>query len=190
MRDLWKSLAKSNSTDAVRVEGCRGCIHFGLCDNWGCCNYFFDTDMIRPCPPGRGCTVKKLASGQWPTEAEHKAELEKVIQRAKWVATCAERREEKKHPVGRPKQTGRPAGWDTDFGFFLYSRGWYYTDIADLLGTTQIAVSGYSNDHFWADRAKNKPTCKRHTKEDGDQALIEYTAIKDKQDEQTAKEAQ
>lgn len=39
---------------------CEGCIFYdGEYDSNKCCNYFLDTGMRRPCPPGKGCTVKK-----------------------------------------------------------------------------------------------------------------------------------
>lgn len=37
---------------------CRGCCHYrGI---WGAemCHYIFDKGHRRPCPPGKGCTVK------------------------------------------------------------------------------------------------------------------------------------
>lgn len=39
---------------------CEGCIHYRqICaEYWFCCNYIFDEDHRRPCPPGAGCTVK------------------------------------------------------------------------------------------------------------------------------------
>lgn len=41
------------------TPGCCDCIYFrGHCDESVCCNYIFDEDRIRPCPPGIGCTVK------------------------------------------------------------------------------------------------------------------------------------
>ena len=40
-------------------EYCRGCVHFrGHTSFDRCCNYIFDTQHRRPCPPGEGCTVK------------------------------------------------------------------------------------------------------------------------------------
>ena len=37
---------------------CKGCIYFGVVGDYGCCNYIFMADKRRPCPPGKGCTVK------------------------------------------------------------------------------------------------------------------------------------
>lgn len=33
---------------------CKGCIHHSC----NMCNYLFNVGRRRPCPPGRGCTVK------------------------------------------------------------------------------------------------------------------------------------
>lgn len=38
---------------------CSGCRHFyGSYRDTKCCNYIFDTGTPRPCPFGRGCTVR------------------------------------------------------------------------------------------------------------------------------------
>ena len=38
---------------------CNGCIYKGVVENHlPCCNYIFMEDKRRPCPPGKGCTVK------------------------------------------------------------------------------------------------------------------------------------
>lgn len=39
---------------------CAGCFHWrGWSENSICCNYIFDEDRRRPCPPGAECTVKR-----------------------------------------------------------------------------------------------------------------------------------
>jgi hypothetical protein len=39
--------------------GCEGCVYYkGDFDVNKCCNYFLDTGIRRPCPPGKDCTVK------------------------------------------------------------------------------------------------------------------------------------
>ena len=39
---------------------CEGCLHYyGCYESTKCCNYIFDMDMRRPCPAGKGCTVKR-----------------------------------------------------------------------------------------------------------------------------------
>ena len=46
-------------TYKVYDRACAGCIHFGWANSsLGCCNYIFNTGHRRPCPPGKGCTVK------------------------------------------------------------------------------------------------------------------------------------
>ena len=41
-------------------KACTGCIHLGWIGGYiGCCNYIFHKDERRPCPPGKGCTVKE-----------------------------------------------------------------------------------------------------------------------------------
>lgn len=42
------------------TRACAGCIYFGWANSYlGCCNYIFMEDKRRPCPPGKGCTVKQ-----------------------------------------------------------------------------------------------------------------------------------
>lgn len=42
---------KEKTTDSF----CEGCIYF---DSYRVCNYYLITDIRRPCPPGKGCTVR------------------------------------------------------------------------------------------------------------------------------------
>lgn len=36
---------------------CEGCVHwYGSYENNRCCNYIFDMEKSRPCPPGNDCT--------------------------------------------------------------------------------------------------------------------------------------
>ena len=40
---------------------CKGCIYSCLLwADWYSCDYIFKTGKRRPCPPGEGCTVKKM----------------------------------------------------------------------------------------------------------------------------------
>ena len=43
-------------------EFCDGCIYLGgeNRNDLKCCNYFLRTDKRRPCPAGKGCTVRQL----------------------------------------------------------------------------------------------------------------------------------
>lgn len=40
------------------VNNCTTCFFHGKCGGMICCNYYFMTNLRRPCPPGDGCTVK------------------------------------------------------------------------------------------------------------------------------------
>ena len=41
-------------------EFCTGCRYWDGNSGCHCCNYIFIEGHRRPCPPGKGCTVKKL----------------------------------------------------------------------------------------------------------------------------------
>lgn len=48
---------------------CKGCIYVGKVNHFTlCCRYVFVEDKLRPCPPGKGCTVK--------VDGKHKATVE------------------------------------------------------------------------------------------------------------------
>lgn len=41
-------------------KSCIGCVHYyAMFRANKCCNYIFDEGHMRPCPPGRGCSVYK-----------------------------------------------------------------------------------------------------------------------------------
>ena len=49
----------------VDNKNCRNCVYFGGMSDCACtCNYIFMEDKKRPCPPGKGCTVKKKRSSR------------------------------------------------------------------------------------------------------------------------------
>lgn len=39
---------------------CKGCYYWGGGGGCNCCNYIFIEDKRRPCPPGKGFTVRKV----------------------------------------------------------------------------------------------------------------------------------
>jgi hypothetical protein len=44
----------------VSNKYCRDCVYFGGASEHVCsCNYIFIEHQMRPCPPDKGCTVKK-----------------------------------------------------------------------------------------------------------------------------------
>lgn len=50
----------AGGTDPGSDHPCEGCLHFyGAYKHNRCCNYLLDTDKVRPCPAGEGCTVKR-----------------------------------------------------------------------------------------------------------------------------------
>lgn len=50
----------AGGTDPEQEHPCEGCLHYyGAYKINRCCNYLLDTDKVRPCPPGEGCTVKR-----------------------------------------------------------------------------------------------------------------------------------
>lgn len=53
------SQTKPQHANMVDNKNCRNCVYFGGASDHVCtCNYIFMEDKMRPCPPGKGCTVK------------------------------------------------------------------------------------------------------------------------------------
>ncbi len=48
------------------LSGCRGCQYFNVLSDGTTklCEYILQTGRRRPCPPGRGCTVKETGKKQ------------------------------------------------------------------------------------------------------------------------------
>lgn len=46
--------------EAIIDKHCIGCKYYmGICEYIYYCSYFAKEDKRRPCPPGKGCTVRK-----------------------------------------------------------------------------------------------------------------------------------
>ena len=43
---------------------CRGCIYLTQVSGYNACDYIGATDKRRPCPAGKGCTVRKTGKRQ------------------------------------------------------------------------------------------------------------------------------
>ena len=48
--------------ESVCNRNCKGCVYNAevATHKWGYCNYIFVERKRRPCPAGKGCTVKKI----------------------------------------------------------------------------------------------------------------------------------
>lgn len=65
MEELEYSQDHGGGTDPGSENPCQGCLHwYGCFVNTQCCNYIFDMGRRRPCPPGAGCTAKRLYRGK------------------------------------------------------------------------------------------------------------------------------
>lgn len=59
MREVRNSSPWRQSIPNKNRTGCEGCVYYGG-DYFQCCNYIFIKNKRRPCPPGKGCTVKEM----------------------------------------------------------------------------------------------------------------------------------
>ena len=58
MHKIRGSTRTHGDTATKNHRGCQGCIYYGG-DYYRCCNYILVMGKRRPCPPGKGCTVRK-----------------------------------------------------------------------------------------------------------------------------------
>lgn len=63
-RKLEPVVTDVSDNDSI-ARYCRGCTYWGGGnESAACCNYIFMEGQRRPCPPGKGCTVKRLRKGR------------------------------------------------------------------------------------------------------------------------------
>ena len=138
---------------------CKGCFFLGK--NLGNCDYWLIMDKLRPCNPGKECTVKRkdappewIASGRaiWDTKlGKHlydqgatDAEISKACRVSIAAVTSYRKRNWGKvnHKEGE-KHGGVKLGWDAEKGLQLWLSGMSDAKIAEALGATLTAVSNY-----------------------------------------------
>lgn len=152
------------------AKPCMGCAFLGR--NLGNCDYWLLMDKLRPCKPGKDCTVKKKDAPECVDgkSAEKRDcggrrvtwDTEKAFQMYKDGATDREIYEAlgiKKNTfvAYRKRQWGNAnpeasTNWDTKKGLALRKKGMSYKQIAEQLGTTETAVEKYSRRHWRGER--------------------------------------
>lgn len=76
---------------------------------------------------------------------------------------------------GAERKKGRPLSWDAKYGLQLYLDGYYFFEIADILGVARNCVVKYATQHKWADKY---PDCKPRQRHDIAAAINEYEQYK------------
>lgn len=118
---------------------CKGCIYKGKIGNDSCCDYWEIVGHIRPCKPGRECTVKQLG--------KHNKRKSPI---------CTKRRKTIEHTYRKSRErTGSTPMWNTNAALRLYLDGWRYADIAAEVGATQRAVESYASRNNWPAKRKS-----------------------------------
>lgn len=148
--DGWSYLQTVCAKEAERCRHCRGCIYFGIAWTNGCCDYYLTTGKRRPNKFGvKDCAVKVV--------------VDRVPQKhLDWCDEIDRREADKQAGPAKPKKRGRPMSWDVEYAQVLYNHGYYYFEIAEILGTTNDAVSDYSSAHFWTETKPHNVCCTRH----------------------------
>lgn len=143
------------------AKPCRGCAFLGR--NLGNCDYWLLMDKLRPCSPGKDCTVKaaKLPEGatrkaNWDVDRGkklwEKGATDKEIARSLHVALETLRAYRRKH-WGPPNfKQGEPSGpkprWDREKGLQLWLSGATDKEVAQDAGVTEAAVAAYRKAHW------------------------------------------
>lgn len=151
--DNWMVIKNTGRFEMEKWRYCRGCKYLSSAGHNGCCDYFLMTGKRRPCQIGKDCTVREYKKDYkqsdshvaWCKEVDERLEAERIEQ---------ERRQAKEQSFMRsvrdaPKVTldyaldrkhGRPRSFDYDYAFYLYCRGFYISDIREIL-----SISGRVN---------------------------------------------
>lgn len=95
--------------ETIIDKHCIGCQYYtGITDNIYYCSYFVKEDKLRPCPPGKDCTVKKYKKGYKPKPQKPRKEKKDIIPaNAVWYTYKGETKllTEWANIVGIPKAT-------------------------------------------------------------------------------------
>ncbi|MBO7172148.1 MAG: hypothetical protein J6V52_04255, partial [Bacteroidaceae bacterium] len=113
---------------------CGGCIYLGR--TLGECNYWWMEDKLRPCPPGKQCTVKNKGekkaknvrlSGSWSKQKGYELYLQgwsdKRIGLKLGATENAVRNYRRKNWGQTRGQRSTAATWDTEKAFQMYKAG-------------------------------------------------------------------
>lgn len=175
--DVWKFVNKLIYAEGRRIRHCRGCIYLGSVGHRGCCNYWEIEDRLRPCKPGRGCTVKIVTEGYqfpaWWDEYVKKADAEDDERARKKAEKAAQTNAHESVDVMPRSDRGKKAKWDVDYALKLYRQGYYVHEIADVVGVSFFYLSSYINNHGWSVVGREK--LKQH---DVARAIEEYREFK------------
>lgn len=82
------------------------------------------------------------------------------------------------------RKKGRPMSWDAQYGFKLFMDGFYYFEIAEILGVARGTVTRYAILHDWQDKYPKDQTRHRHDIAAAIEAYEQYKtqkAVKKKQ---------
>lgn len=148
----YKNAAKRNPL----AKGCEGC--WFLSNYFGCCNYLIFTGKRRPCPGGKGCTVKSKTP---PAEFYSGAKWNVALGKRMWEADATDAEIAAKVCASseavqgyRRKYWGKankkPLGWDTELARQMRQQGKSWAEIGKAVGRTATNVKEYAKRH-WGD---------------------------------------
>lgn len=192
MRDFFLDILPSEQR---RCRYCRGCIFFAQCDHFGSCDYFMRTGKRRPSKPGLpDCPVReypenyKQPKGHADFCARVDAEIKAAEEAERAMLRRAERLAKRDQELtddeleqfdadnpGAERKKGRPLSWDAKYGFKLFMEGYYFYEIADVLGVKRNSVVQYATLHDWRDKYPKGQPRQRH---DIAAAIEEYQQFK------------
>lgn len=145
----------------VLTKDCRGCMYLSL--SVGSCDYILIEDKRRPCPGGKGCTVRKdgmrtnieetYKKPKWDTEKGkalwRNGKTDEEIAKALGVTQSTIASYRLKHwGKSNAKAPGRATVWDKAKGKELWQNGATDAEIAQAVGVSKMTVKEYRR-KFW-----------------------------------------
>lgn len=185
------------STERRRCRHCRGCVYFETVSNFGCCNYFLLTGKRRPSRFGLpDCSVREYRPG-YVVPDYHKKFCQRVDEQEAQKAQADPNRKKQKYIESlqqcvewqqeQMKRPGRKPMFDVAYALWLYSTGYYWFEVAEVLSAKQDRLEAYSSDHHWAEMIPPGVQRRRHNI---NQAKADYQRWKEKQSEAPRLDAQ
>ena len=149
------------SYENILTKDCRGCMYLSL--SVGSCDYILIEDKRRPCPGGKGCTVRKDGVRPQHEEARKKPKWDTEMGKQLWKAGKTD--EEIANAMGvtrdavssyrlkhwgksNPKAPGKATAWDKAKGKELWLNGKTDEEIAKAMGISRGTVKEYRR-KFW-----------------------------------------
>lgn len=146
--DNWALLKSCGQAEIEKWRWCRGCKYLSSAGCSGCCDYLLMTGKRRPCPIGKDCTVREYkkyyqpsdSHVAWCTDVDKRLESEQRTQNElrRKIEQAVNDDTAVKLEYSLCKRSGiRSRSFDEEYAFDLYCRGFYISDIREILNVSK-----------------------------------------------------